>query len=80
MDQQELKEQIARAKTEVESCKRNVESWESTVRERERTARGFFPSSADKEDLSFAQRRLSEDRNVLREAEQQLEKARALES
>lgn len=59
--------------SEVAEAERLVKLWEETILERRKTARGFFSSPADKEDLYFSEARLRDARSQLREAKSRLD-------
>ncbi len=63
MNEEELNKLIVEAQ-------KNVDLWEQTVRERNKTARGFLSTRADKEDLHFAE-------SKLRDAKSKLERLKA---
>lgn len=65
----DLNQQIQDAINKVNRYKSEVSSWEQVVRERRSTA---FLSRADREDLYFAERRLSENQSELNKAESHL--------
>lgn len=57
---------------DVAEAAKQVEFWEDVVQQRRRTASGFLSRPADKEDLWFAEGKLSDARAQLREAQSRL--------